>query len=185
MPHQRRGFTLIELLVVIAIIAVLIALLVPAVQKVREAAARTQCVNNLKQIGLAVHGINNTNKVLPPAAAPDGWTATTTCAMPYIGNNWTFHAWLLPYIEQEPLYLSLTTGSSPPGGYCGGQYMVKVPTYLCPSDNSTAAATGVSQTLNGTAEDFAVSNYACNYLCFGNPGGNSDVGVHSRLQLDS
>src|SRR5471032_2155136 len=101
----RTGFTLIELLVVIAIIAVLIALLVPAVQKVRESAFRTQCDNHLKQIGIAVHGLNNTNKVLPPATAPDGYSATTSpAALTYQGANWTFHAWLLPYIEQQPLY---------------------------------------------------------------------------------
>ena len=172
---KRRGFTLIELLVVIAIIAVLIALLVPAVQKVRESAARTQCLNNLKQIGVAVHAINNTYGVLPPAAAPDGWTATTTCAVPYRGNNWTFHAWLLPYIEQQPLYDMLTLGSSPPGGYCGGQYMVNIPTYRCPSDNTTSASTGFSQTLAGGAENFAVSNYVSNYLCFGDPYAASDA----------
>src|ERR1700755_2229205 len=90
----RGAFTLIELLVVIAIIAVLIALLVPAVQKVREAAARTQCVNNLKQVGLAMHNHHDAKKYLPPLSNVNTGGA-------YV-HTWS--TWILPFIEQDTLF---------------------------------------------------------------------------------
>src|SRR5579884_3825534 len=95
--QKPAGFTLIELLVVIAIIAILIALLVPAVQKVREAAARTQCENNLKQLGLACHNFHDVYKGLPP-----GKTNFKNASGQTVNISWV--PWILPYIEQQALY---------------------------------------------------------------------------------
>src|SRR6476469_6236252 len=100
----RRGFTLIELLVVIAIIAILIALLVPAVQKVRAAAARAQCQDNVKQIGLALHNYHDAKKEFPPGAVaktPSGGGAITP------DPSWGWPVLLLPYLEQASLQQSI------------------------------------------------------------------------------
>lgn len=93
----RRGFTLVELLVVIAIIGVLVALLLPAVQAAREAARRTQCSNNLKQIGIALHNYHDTYNIFPPGAVTPG----PCCSTPSAGT-WTL--FILPFLEQKPLY---------------------------------------------------------------------------------
>jgi prepilin-type N-terminal cleavage/methylation domain-containing protein len=108
----KRGFTLIELLVVIAIIAILIALLVPAVQKVREAAARMQCQNNLKQLGLACIGYADSHKGKLPPGGNDG-------SVPSGGKwSWTeqgsWHVYVLPYMEQTPLYNQIQAAAGGP-----------------------------------------------------------------------
>ena len=123
----RAGFTLIELLVVIAIIAILIALLVPAVQKVREAAARTQCQNNLKQIALGLHNYHSTYKRLPPPRGNLGGT------VPPPGVFTQYMGWMLmtlPFIEQDNLHKGANQWSA---GFFAN-YSKEVPIFLCPSD---------------------------------------------------
>lgn len=132
---RRRAFTLIELLVVIAIIAILIALLVPAVQKVREAAARTQCINNMKQMGLALHGYHDQVKALP-----NGYTTyRNPPVVPYEGA-WSWMAHTLPFMDQSPVYdlAKKFTSASPLGTNWYAWYnpacAVPMKVYVCPSD---------------------------------------------------
>ena len=145
---KRRGFTLIELLVVIAIIAVLIALLLPAVQQAREAARRSQCRNNLKQFGLAIHNYHENNKVFP-----FGKGASYAGAPVYA--RWSQHAMLLPYLDMAPLYKSIRFTQPPdtpgmggviafmpaytsPGGINTLPSQATIPMFLCPSDGGTS-----------------------------------------------
>ncbi len=130
--RSRAGFTLIELLVVIAIIAILIGLLVPAVQKVREAAARTQCQNNLKQVGLALHNYMTTRKRFPPAGL---YPQAATSA-----DAWSIHSVILPYLEQANLYQQVNF--SLPANVQDPVTRQRIAVYVCPSevnDNMKAA----------------------------------------------
>jgi len=131
---RGRGFTLIELLVVIAIIAILIGLLLPAVQKVREAAARMTCSNNLKQLGTAIHNFSSGNQ----DKLPDGMGCGLSGNPQYASNP--FHFQLLPYIEQDNIYRGIApSGASWSSSTVNGQTSsAAVKAYVCPSDTSQA-----------------------------------------------
>lgn len=156
-----RGFTLIELLVVIAIIAVLVGLLLPAVQKVREAAARAQCSNNFKQLGLAVQNCNDTNSKLPPAF---GWFPTATDTPTTNASYGSVLVHLLPFVEQQTLLEASLTSYKGANAFMpclvSSVYTMPVKVYQCPSDPSMAM--GHPQ---GMAE--GGSSYAGNFLAFG------------------
>jgi len=140
---RRPAFTLIELLVVIAIIAILIGLLLPAVQKVREAANRMKCQNNMKQIGLAAHNYESTLSYLPPS-----YRAQQIGGAPQYFDLWGTLALLTPYLEQTAVYNSIdlkqTMYQLVPPYYINSQTAVttSVPIFMCPSDKKQAVAVG-------------------------------------------
>ena len=159
----RPGFTLIELLVVIAIIAVLIGLLLPAVQKVREAAARSQCSNNLKQIGLALHNYHgSSNGQFPP-----GWVGNG--AAPRLSYGWP--TFILPHMEQDNLYNRISPGTRPLGTVFTADLptlQVPVKTFRCPSDPEGTRGAGINdnrpftRAVSGQSVYIAKSNYPGN-----------------------
>ena len=134
---KRRAFTLIELLVVIAIIAVLIALLLPAVQQAREAARRTQCRNNLKQLGLALHNYESSARVFPFGVLGVNGTASAT------NQLHTWHSQILPYVDQQPLYAAYQS-NRPFSDPANQAHVLKtVPGFLCPTHPEQAPVSGV------------------------------------------
>ena len=130
-PTRRGGFTLIELVVVIAIIGILIGLLLPAVQKVREAAARITCTNNLKQIGLALHNYHDTNR-----SFPSGYVSNFDGNGNDTGPGWGWAAYILPHMEQSGLNSAIRFDQPIEAPVNSGVRVTPVKSYLCPSDDA-------------------------------------------------
>jgi prepilin-type N-terminal cleavage/methylation domain-containing protein/prepilin-type processing-associated H-X9-DG protein len=174
MSKVSRGFTLIELLVVIAIIAVLIALLLPAVQAAREAARRIQCVNNLKQLGLAMHNYESSNGVLPPQMV---MTFTSAGAV-FWKSTWGPSSRITPYLELGTVYnaINFTNKNSDPSNATAASTQLKM--FLCPSEVNPQAYSTTNTT--GVTATYGVSNYSwCDgtWYTFGGYGGVPNSGA--------
>jgi prepilin-type N-terminal cleavage/methylation domain-containing protein/prepilin-type processing-associated H-X9-DG protein len=182
MSQRKRpsAFTLIELLVVIAIIAVLIGLLLPAVQRVREAANRTRCVNNLKQLGLACHHYHDAHYQFPPGYLATGPYADSR-GNPLSDNTppgWGWAAFLLPYIEQTNLHATIQFTKPVESTENARAIQTMIPVYQCPSDLLSPGAFAVPDAFGKTQAVAAPSSYAC---CVG--GDESDADGPSGLGI--
>jgi prepilin-type N-terminal cleavage/methylation domain-containing protein len=182
--RNRLGFTLIELLVVIAIIAILIGLLLPAVQKVREAANRIKCGNNMKQMGVAIHNLHDTYGRFPPAATYNEATARPTTPNDlFMGAYGNPFFQLLPFVEQDNLYKKSVVTTPFTHINVSYNYTLSadatpqqvIPIYICPSDPSVPGSKTITNPSVGINYPFAVCSYAFNYQVFAQYGVESWV----------
>jgi len=180
--RSRTGFTLIELLVVIAIIAVLIALLLPAVQAAREAARRSQCVNNLKQIGLAMHNYNTSTNSFPMGSSQGPYDYQSDNTGFPAWDSWSAQALMLGYIEQQPLYNAANFNFAvawtyQPSWYTNSTvYESKIASYLCPSDGNAGTSNPLTAP-NPGLNSYNASIGTTTYNCCNNPGAVNTTGV--------
>jgi prepilin-type N-terminal cleavage/methylation domain-containing protein/prepilin-type processing-associated H-X9-DG protein len=163
--RASRGFTLIELLVVIAIIGVLVALLLPAVQSAREAARRAQCLNNLKQIGIALHHYQTDRNVFPP-----GYISAVDKQGNDIGAGWGWASMILPQMEQTPLYSAINFSLPVFFPQNSTASVARTATFLCPSDAVKEMVTVLDQTGTNPVATVASGNYVGMY-------GTGDIGA--------
>jgi prepilin-type N-terminal cleavage/methylation domain-containing protein/prepilin-type processing-associated H-X9-DG protein len=171
--RSTRGFTLIELLVVIAIIAVLIGLLLPAVQKVRESAARSQCSNNLKQMGIAMNMYNDQAGRLPV-----GWVTSQPGGAVAPNPGWSWSLLILPNLEQNNVYTALAPDVVTPNGPPAANSILQTPlsVFRCPSDSGPS--------INSSFQSYGMSNYVINREVLG-PGRTDGSNTPNPLAIQN